>query len=420
MRQLNHIVKTSKSKLVLVAAAISTISLTGFGLPLMAYAQSPEADSMRDGSTYIATIRPLNNSHVSGTATFIQRGHNLTTIVNATGLEPGVHPQHIHGKDVAKAECPVIANDVNHDGYISVIEGAPSYGLIKVNLTSPQTEFGTPPTPALFEPFAGTADNKNFPVAAADGTLHFTQTYHFGNSSAAKAAYKSLMPLGNQVFVIHGATAPLGVDAAAFAALKAPRATGYNPANLSYDALLPVGCGPLDEEASTANSGNEKLPDERDQSVTDQTKSNPVLMSSTNQITANVAIAQLNLRQALDSNIQKLGANNNVATTAAAATFTVNSNRVVSDFDSAVTSAMNTYRSNLASGVNVDVARNTFLNSFAHAKDQAVNDLTVARNQLIDTLNQLNVTVIRDNFLNGFDMSVSQYTNKLEQVKNQL
>ena len=420
MVQLIQTVKTSRPKLMLVAAAISTISLTGFGLPLMANAQSMEAaDTMRDGNTYVATIRPLNNSHVNGTATFIQRGHDLTTIVNATGLEPGVHPQHIHGKEEAKAECPVIANDVNRDGYISVIEGAPSYGLIKVNLTSPQTEFGTPPTPALFESFAGTPDNKNFPVAAADGSLHFTQTYHFDNSSAAKAAYKSLMPLGNQVFVIHGATAPLGVDAPAFAALKAPRANGYNPATLSYDALLPVGCGPLDE-ASTANSGNEKLPDERNQSVNNHTQSSPAPTQTTNQILVNVAVAQAQLRQALSSNTQKLQSSSNKTVTVDAAMFTAESDRIVSTFDAAVATAAVSYQSNLSTGMNVDVARNTFLNSFAHAKDQAVNDLTVARNQLIDTLNQLNVTGMRDDFLNGFDSSVNQYTNKLEQVKNQL
>lgn len=234
---------SNRPKAIAFSLIAAIIGFSGIGLPLAASASTYSNNNF--GHKYVSSIHELNNTHVSGNASFMQVGRHLTVTINATGLEPGVHPIHIHGKDQAKAECPTASNDTNGDGYVSVIEGAPAYGLIKLNLTSPQTAFGTPPTPALFYPFAGTPKISSFPFVGTNGVLHFSNTFTFNNTSAAQAAFKSLKPLGDQAVVIHGAIAPQSVDAAAFAALGSPLPVGYDPSLMTYDALLPVGCGTI-------------------------------------------------------------------------------------------------------------------------------------------------------------------------------
>lgn len=263
-----------QTKSMVVAAVAAVLAVGGASAPVIAHAmtaEQPVSHSTMAMKRYVSSIHELNNTGVTGTATFTTNGNELTVNVEASGLEPGVHPLHIHGKDQAKAECPTMEQDTNGDGFLSVIEGAPAYGLIKINLTSPQTAFGTPPTPALFYPFAGTPNNANFPVVGSDGLLHLSQTYTFNNSADAQAALASLTPLGNQAIVIHGATAPKSVDAPAFAALGKAYPAGTDLTASTYDALLPAACGLIDEASTSPAQGNRgNTGDASDTSSSDQ------------------------------------------------------------------------------------------------------------------------------------------------------
>ena len=393
--------KLGTTKNMVLAAVAAVLSIGGAAYPLAVHALDNGSDGSRhsehtqmvrgseDGMhKYVAIVRPLNHTGVSGIATFTTEGRILKVNIHATGVTPGVHPQHIHGKDQAKAECPTHAADTNGDGFTSVIEGAPSYGLIKMSLTNPQTTFGTPVTPLLFEPFAGKANNANFPVVGKDGVLSFSHTYTFDNSEAAQAALTSLTPFGDQELVIHGAVAPKSVDADAFAALGAPYPAGTDLTATAYDVLLPAGCGEIDEAMTKVpanNAGFEKL---------------------TALSTAQDSLAQ-GLSAAAGSGAGSQAFDSKVAALSAA-------------FNSSLATAVATYQSSNGVSGNHDNARNQLINSLAAAKDAELNGLTEARNQLIDTLNQSGSVADRDTFLNGFNTTVDQYRNVLEQAKNQL
>jgi hypothetical protein len=396
-----------KTKSIVAASFAAVLAVGGVGLPVVAHAMSNDqpmnhaADAMH---RYTAKIHELNNTGVRGSATFTTSGNELTIAVKASGLQPGVHPMHIHGKDEAKAECPTSAQDTNGDGYLSVVEGAPAYGLIKLNVTNPQTAFGTPPTPALFYPFAGTPDNANFPVVTANGQLHFKHTFMFDSSANAQAALKSLTPLGDQALVIHGAIAPKSVDAPALAALGKAYAPGTDLTVRTYDALLPVACGTIDQ-ASTS-------PEKTDQKNTNNSQNT----NNQNQQTGSMSFSGIDtLQQQVVSGLTTASAH-----AADASVFNSQVAQLSSTFVTTVNNASATYKTSMEQGTNHDVARNTLINTFASAKDQELNGLTESRNQLIDQLNRSGNVANRDAFLNGFNGAVDQYSSKLEMIKNQL
>ncbi|MBA2279145.1 hypothetical protein H0V99_01755 [Candidatus Saccharibacteria bacterium] len=187
-------------------------------------------------TNYRATLSELNDSNVTGTAQLTFDGKKLSVSIHAEGLEPGMpHPAHIHGKLTgADAMCPANSADTNNDGFVSVFEGAPAYGPIKLNLTSPQTAFGTPPNTVLFAPFAGSPSVSNFPSVGSDGDFDLSQTYTFDMSkSADREAYRQLKALDKQHIVLHGDFAPESVD------------TPSGSSAIVYDPLLPVACGEI-------------------------------------------------------------------------------------------------------------------------------------------------------------------------------
>lgn len=92
---------------------------------------------MQDGEIYTANLQPLNPGvgyrDVKGQAKFQIVNGQFVAMDEAVGAQPGmIHPQHIH----AAAQCPPASADVNHDGYVDVIEGLPFYGAILVPLDS--------------------------------------------------------------------------------------------------------------------------------------------------------------------------------------------------------------------------------------------------------------------------------------------
>jgi hypothetical protein len=88
---------------------------------LNAGAQNHEDPDRGDGALGVAR----------GKAYFSVRDGRITATVSAFGLEGGmIHPQHIH----TAAACPPASADVNHDGFVDVIEGVPFYGPILIPL----------------------------------------------------------------------------------------------------------------------------------------------------------------------------------------------------------------------------------------------------------------------------------------------
>ncbi len=399
IRNKNLVIKNKS----LVAAAIAAVlglgtaayplATSAMGMNQNHQAMSARADDRQVVRRFTADIEELNNTGVHGRATFQLADRSLTVTIHATGLEPGVHPQHIHGKEMAKAECPTAAADTNHDGFVSVLEGAPAYGPIKINLTNPQTPFGPPVTTALFTPFAGKADSKNFPVVGQDGILNFSNTYTFDNSAAAQGAYESLMPLGDQHIVLHGATAPKSVDAPAFAALGAAYPVGTDLSQPTYDTLLPIGCGTI-EEKSTAKakpaSANQGM-DESDRH---------------------------GMAGGQNQGVQ--GLMDDQADTADATTFNDSVTGLSDNFETSVHSATTNYDQQLSDGANKDEARNQLINAVSSAKDAELNGLTEARNQYIDQLNRTGDVKARDTFLTSFDSAYNSHKDALEQSKNDL
>lgn len=215
---------------------IATSSVAGISASALS-----QTSSSNDPSTYIAPLHPLNRSGVSGMANLslndTQPGAALTASVNARGAEPNqVHAIHIHGMtDGTDAECPTPTADTNNDRLVSVFEGAPFYGPIKVSFTDPPTKFGPPSRTDLFAPFAGVPVPTDFPHSDANGGVRYSQTIPFDeNNPYAVQALSSIKPLTAQHIVVHGGFAPESVDT-----------PGGDPNKIVYDALLPIACGTI-------------------------------------------------------------------------------------------------------------------------------------------------------------------------------
>jgi hypothetical protein len=224
--------------LALIAGIGSSIALssgTAYASP-MEHQEREQRQEQGHARSYTAQLAQLNDSGVTGSAEITFKHKALSISLNAKGLVPNMpHPAHIHGKLTGSdAMCPTIAADTNNDGLISVFEGAPAYGPIKLNLTTPQTAFGAPANTTLFAPFAGTPNIGNFPVSDDSGEISIDQTYTFDMSKQAdKDAYAQLKTLDMQHIVVHGGYAPQNVD------------TPGGSTDIVYDALLPVACGQI-------------------------------------------------------------------------------------------------------------------------------------------------------------------------------
>ncbi len=386
-------------KKVAAATAGLTLSLTAFA-PL-AYA---EQDGGQGGQhraqgheTYHSELRALNGSGVSGKAALVHQDNQLGVAIEADGLTPNqIHPQHIHGKNHPEvAFCPsTTEDDANGDGFLSVIEGAPDYGPIKLNLTNPQTEFGTPPTPALFFPFAGTPDNNNFPKADANGNISFEGEFTFDqNDPNAVAAQESLMPLEDQHIVLHGAPAPQSVDADAFEAVGLP--VNEDPNAVIYDPLLPVACGEIvRDQQNTEQAPVVETPAEQQAPVTTPNRGEAAEQSA-------AATAQQN------QNANATAANAN-ATAAFDATMGSLSRRMVET--EAV--ARDRFNRNMEQGMSFHAARDHFVNELQVQRDRFRDEMMEARNRHIDALNQAGDVQARDAFLAHADKAIAEFYEK--------
>ncbi len=171
---------------------------------------------------FMADLNPLNHSGAHGHALLQKDGRQLDTKINSRGLAPNLpHAQHIHGMAQAISECPTLAADTNGDGLVNTAEGLPSYGPIRVSLT---TRGDTSPASAL-------AVNR-FPVANSDGAVNYNRT--FGVS--AKVARN----LGDFAIVQHG------VDLNHNGRYDFSAGPSELDPSLPQEATIPANCGVID------------------------------------------------------------------------------------------------------------------------------------------------------------------------------
>lgn len=177
------------------------------------------------GTNYVAVLSPLNQGEhtvdsatitiptAGGVAAINQRGDRITVVVGVTGVEPmALHPQHIH----AGPKCPDMSADVNHDGFLDVIEGLPDYGPILISLDNDLNNFEA---------------SLDFPVANAQGQYFYLEQ---ASQSHLEMELKEALRLGDRHVVIHGIApdAPLPASVQSLPGLPA-------------QATLPVACGEL-------------------------------------------------------------------------------------------------------------------------------------------------------------------------------
>lgn len=110
--------------------------LAAAAVPLAFTAAPAVADS---GSSYQATLNPLNHQSGSGMLMLTLNGNTATVTESWSGLAdkfsgaPYPHVQHIHIG--AQGVCPGPSADKNGDGVVSTTEGAPFYGGIGTTLS---------------------------------------------------------------------------------------------------------------------------------------------------------------------------------------------------------------------------------------------------------------------------------------------
>ena len=178
-----------------------------------------------------ANLSPLNNSGVTGEATFIyMEDGRFQASVEAKNLVPDmVHPQHIHGfgfeaKNPKNAVCPPMSA-AGDDGLLTLADGLPFYGPVLVPLDSELI-----PLMVNEFPEANSSGRINYLEYAKLNTLvHEINMAHNGEQT------RENINLSKRVVVLHGAyvlddeIVPAGTEGA------------------EYVATLPVACGEIEE-----------------------------------------------------------------------------------------------------------------------------------------------------------------------------
>lgn len=163
--------------------AAGAAGLAAFGL--ITVPSIATADNAKN--TVTASLRELNRSGVSGTATVEVTGNKLDVNFTATGLLAGSpHAAHIHFGEQARHECPP-QSAAGTDDHLTTGEGLPFYGPVVVSFT---TSGDTSPASVLAIDRYSTAPN---------GTIVYARENIKTQRSVAKA-----IEVGKGVVVIHG------------------------------------------------------------------------------------------------------------------------------------------------------------------------------------------------------------------------
>lgn len=202
-----------KSLIGLTAAACGAVLLAN-------PASAAHEDQMR--RVFTADLGSLNGTDSGGDVTVEVFDQNTAIVtIEAEGMQPDApHAQHFHGEFGTVAECPSVAgNDADGDGFVSTVEGIPSYGSIKQSLT---TEGDTSADSGLAV--------ERFPVSE-DGTYSYMRVFEVPLDVASN--------MGNLAVVLHGADFD---DSGAYDGEKRSSLTD----DLPFEATVPVACGELD------------------------------------------------------------------------------------------------------------------------------------------------------------------------------
>ena len=188
---------------------------------------------------YVADFNALNDSGVEGFALLtVDRGDpnttaddTLTVRIVASGLDEGVHLQHMHGFETGQdAVTPTFADNSDGDKKIELLEGLPKYGQILLNLDD---------------------SSGNFPVTVQNGSFVFDQTYHLPDagmtdhnaSSHAGDTVTTFENLDLNHLVIHGAF----VDREDGLNSEGDATTGEVNGTAGYALVLPVSVGEIEQ-----------------------------------------------------------------------------------------------------------------------------------------------------------------------------
>jgi hypothetical protein len=188
-----------------------------------------------------ARLTELNGSGASGRARVLVRDGEIQRVqVRARGLTPGMpHAQHIHYGQQALNECPTLAQDVDHDGRLTTVEGVPAYGPVAISLT---TTGDTSPTSVLAVP--------RYPVADARGRVDYRRSdIAVGDvagagargTTASAAEVRQAIADGEGVVVIHG----LDYDGNGTYNVSDPEGVSELDPSLPAEATDPAVCGLL-------------------------------------------------------------------------------------------------------------------------------------------------------------------------------
>ena len=195
--------------LVLLLAVAASLVLAS-----VAFAQGGDQKKL-----FKADLNPLNRSGDNGVAKLALEGRKLTTKINSHGMAPKLpHAQHIHGFKQALSECPTLAAS-GRDNLITTVEGLPSYGPIRVSFT----------TRGDTSAASGLAVSR-FPVADADGALHYKRTFSVPQGVSQN--------LGKMAIVQHG----VDLNHNGRYDFKAAGKSELDP-SLPQEATIPATCG---------------------------------------------------------------------------------------------------------------------------------------------------------------------------------
>ncbi len=196
------------------------VGLMSFGL-VVAPAGQVFADHDSGVATYEAQLKPLNRSGVSGDLYAMVKGDQATVRLVTQGASENLpHAQHFHIG--GNSECPNTSADTDGDGFISSVEGLPSYGPVEVSLTETGDVSAS----------SGLALDR-FPVASSDGIVTYERTFTLpAGITAADVA--------NGVVVQHGISDLFG-DKNAYDGEK--RST--LDMSLPFEGTAPSACGDL-------------------------------------------------------------------------------------------------------------------------------------------------------------------------------
>jgi len=129
------------------------------------------ASPARADTTVHGKLMPENRSGVHGTVSLTARDDGaLEVSVEARGLIPGPHAQHIHGHaGGGRLQCATMRDDEDGDGWLTNEEATGEYGQVTVSLTTRGSTSAT----------SGLALDR-MPVADAEGRMSYRRTIPAG------------------------------------------------------------------------------------------------------------------------------------------------------------------------------------------------------------------------------------------------